>query len=58
MDCHCGAKEDDDKQMVCCDICEVWQHTRCAGTVEDEDEDPRVFLCNRCENNIVELPLI
>ncbi|KAL6192415.1 hypothetical protein ACLB2K_033505 [Fragaria x ananassa] len=27
VDCPCGAKDDDGERMVCCDICEVWQHT-------------------------------
>ncbi|ONK67088.1 uncharacterized protein A4U43_C06F15570 [Asparagus officinalis] len=58
VDCHCGGKEEDGEVMVCCDICGIWQHARCAG-IEDEEEDvPRVFLCNLCENNISALPPI
>lgn len=57
VDCHCGAKEDDGEPMVCCDICEIWQHTRCAGIIaKDEGEVPHVFLCISCENNIAALP--
>uniref|UniRef100_A0A9I9DLZ0 PHD finger protein MALE STERILITY 1 n=1 Tax=Cucumis melo TaxID=3656 RepID=A0A9I9DLZ0_CUCME len=29
MECICGAMEDDGERMVACDICEIWQHTRC-----------------------------
>lgn len=29
MDCTCGTIEDDGERMVSCDICEIWQHTRC-----------------------------
>ncbi|KAJ4812634.1 hypothetical protein LUZ62_025200 [Rhynchospora pubera] len=52
--CACGARDEDGERLVCCDICEVWQHTRCVG-VSDTDEVPHVFLCNRCENDIVSL---
>jgi PHD-finger len=52
--CLCGAREEDGERLICCDICEVWQHTRCVG-VSETDEVPHVFLCNRCENGIVSL---
>ncbi|XVE95615.1 hypothetical protein REPUB_Repub02eG0113600 [Reevesia pubescens] len=29
--CECGAQDDDGERMVACDVCEVWQHTRCCG---------------------------
>ncbi|KAL0409061.1 UNVERIFIED_CONTAM: PHD finger protein MALE STERILITY 1 [Sesamum radiatum] len=33
VDCICGAKDDDDgERMVSCDVCQVWQHTRCASS--------------------------
>lgn len=53
--CACGAKEDDGERMVSCDICEVLQHTRCVG-IPDNEEIPHIFLCNRCEQEIVLLP--
>ncbi|CAI5481008.1 unnamed protein product, partial [Closterium sp. Yama58-4] len=31
VECSCGTRDDDGEQMVACDRCEVWQHTRCAG---------------------------
>ena len=27
--CICGVTEDDGEQLVCCDLCNVWQHTSC-----------------------------
>lgn len=55
VDCGCGAKDDDGERMVSCDICEVWQHTRCVR-IPDNEEIPHIFLCNRCEQEIVLLP--
>lgn len=52
--CMCGARDEDGERLICCDICEVWQHSRCVG-VSDTDQIPQVFLCNRCENGIVSL---
>ncbi|KAJ3677061.1 hypothetical protein LUZ60_002785 [Juncus effusus] len=52
--CGCGATNEDGERLICCDICEGWQHSRCAG-VPDSEEIPRIFLCNRCENDIVSL---
>lgn len=43
--CECGATDDDGERMVACDICEVWQHTRCCG-MENADEVPRLFICS------------
>lgn len=54
VECSCGAEEDDGERMICCDICEVWQHTRCVRIPNDE-EIPHIFLCNRCEKEIVHL---
>ncbi|PSS26821.1 PHD finger protein MALE STERILITY like [Actinidia chinensis var. chinensis] len=52
VDCSCGTKDDDDERMVSCDICEVWQHTRCVRIPNDQ-EIPTIFLCNRCEQDII-----
>lgn len=57
VDCPCGAKEDDGERMVSCDICEVWQHTRCVR-IPNTEETPHIFLCNRCEQEIVHLPFL
>nr|XP_023897065.1 PHD finger protein MALE MEIOCYTE DEATH 1-like [Quercus suber]POE55257.1 phd finger protein male meiocyte death 1 [Quercus suber] len=45
--CECGAQDDDGERMVACDICEVWQHTRCCG-IEDTETVPPLFVCSRC----------
>lgn len=55
VDCPCGAKEDDGERMISCDVCEVWQHSRCLD-IPNGEEIPRVFLCRCCERNIVDLP--
>ncbi|XP_041015490.1 PHD finger protein MALE STERILITY 1 [Juglans microcarpa x Juglans regia] len=55
VDCPCGAKDEDGERMVSCDICEVWQHTRCVR-IPNTVEIPHIFLCNRCEQEIVLLP--
>ncbi|KAJ1423638.1 Zinc finger, PHD-type [Sesbania bispinosa] len=55
VDCICGTKEDDGERMVSCDICEIWQHTRCVRIPNDE-EVPHIFLCKRCEQEIVLFP--
>lgn len=55
IDCPCRAKDDDGERMISCDICELWQHSRCAG-IPNNQEIPPIFLCNRCEHEIVILP--
>ncbi|XP_051144489.1 PHD finger protein MALE STERILITY 1 isoform X2 [Andrographis paniculata] len=57
VDCICGAKEDDGERMVACDICQVWQHSRCVQ-IADEDEVPNIFLCSGCEQEIVLFPAL
>ncbi|KAL6846238.1 hypothetical protein ACP4OV_023686 [Aristida adscensionis] len=57
VDCACGADDDDGERMACCDICEAWQHTRCAG-IKDTEDVPHVFLCNRCDNDVLSLPTL
>ncbi|XP_043722087.1 PHD finger protein MALE MEIOCYTE DEATH 1 [Telopea speciosissima] len=52
VDCSCGAKDDDGERMVACDICEVWQHTRCGG-IEDSEAPPLLFVCERCRTSIM-----
>ncbi|GMG99877.1 hypothetical protein Nepgr_001717 [Nepenthes gracilis] len=47
VDCSCGAKDDDGERMLACDVCGVWQHTRCAG-IHDSDAVPARFVCGRC----------
>ncbi|KAK9059030.1 hypothetical protein SSX86_021649 [Deinandra increscens subsp. villosa] len=47
LDCSCGAKDDDGERMLACDVCGVWQHTRCAG-IPDCDAVPAQFVCCNC----------
>lgn len=47
VNCPCGTKDDDGERMIACDVCEVWQHTRCGG-ISDMDAIPQRFLCHRC----------
>lgn len=49
VDCSCGAQDDDGERMLACDICSVWQHTRCAG-IPDFEGVPAKFVCSRCRN--------
>lgn len=51
VDCPCGTKDDDGERMIACDVCEVWQHTRCGG-ISDVDAIPQRFLCHRCGVNL------
>ena len=50
--CECGARDDDGERMVACDICEVWQHTRCCG-MEDTEAVPPLFVCSGCCDSLV-----
>ncbi|KAK3039344.1 hypothetical protein RJ639_028744 [Escallonia herrerae] len=45
--CKCGTQDDDGERMVACDMCEVWQHTRCNG-IDDSEAVPPLFVCSRC----------
>ncbi|XP_022718188.1 PHD finger protein At1g33420 isoform X2 [Durio zibethinus] len=50
VDCTCGARDDDGERMLACDMCGVWQHTRCAG-IDNADAIPAKFTCMRCTNS-------
>ncbi|XP_010511544.1 PREDICTED: PHD finger protein MALE MEIOCYTE DEATH 1 [Camelina sativa] len=45
--CICRARDDDGERMISCDVCEVWQHTRCCG-IDDSDTLPPLFVCSNC----------
>ncbi|XP_031473248.1 PHD finger protein At1g33420 isoform X1 [Nymphaea colorata] len=47
VDCQCGAQDDDGERMLACDVCGVWQHTRCVG-IPDFEEEPTKFVCKKC----------
>ncbi|CAA0811539.1 PHD finger protein MALE STERILITY 1 [Striga hermonthica] len=55
VDCLCGAKDDDGERMVTCDICQVWQHTRCVK-IPENDEIPSIYICSACEQDIMHFP--
>lgn len=52
VNCICGAKDDDGERMVSCDLCRVWQHTRCVQ-IPDHNVVPNIFLCGGCEQDIL-----
>lgn len=53
VDCVCGVKFDDGKEMVNCDECGVWVHTWCSRYVKGDD----LFACHKCKikNNETEV---
>ncbi|XP_017985425.1 PREDICTED: PHD finger protein At1g33420 [Theobroma cacao] len=51
VDCICGAKDDDGERMLACDVCGVWQHTRCSG-IKDSEAVPAKFVCYRCRESL------
>ncbi|KAK6122528.1 hypothetical protein DH2020_043733 [Rehmannia glutinosa] len=46
VDCSCGVNFDDGKEMVDCDECGVWVHTRCSRY----DKSEKSFACYKCKN--------
>ncbi|XP_030551382.2 PHD finger protein At1g33420-like [Rhodamnia argentea] len=50
VDCRCGAKDDDGERMLACDVCSVWQHTRCSG-INDLESVPARFICGGCRSS-------
>ncbi|XP_052196733.1 PHD finger protein At1g33420 isoform X2 [Diospyros lotus] len=51
VECSCGAKDDDGERMLACDVCGVWQHTRCAGIPDLDPVVPVRFVCYKCSSN-------
>ncbi|VVA94218.1 unnamed protein product [Arabis nemorensis] len=51
--CVCRARDDDGERMVACDVCEIWQHTRCCG-IDDSDTLPPLFVCSNCCDEFAE----
>ncbi|XP_026406151.1 uncharacterized protein LOC113301591 [Papaver somniferum] len=45
VDCSCGVTFDDGEEMVNCDECGVWVHTRCSQYVKGETS----FSCDKCK---------
>ncbi|KAK1262253.1 hypothetical protein QJS04_geneDACA020356 [Acorus gramineus] len=45
VDCVCGVNFDDGEEMVDCDECGVWVHTRCSRFVKGEAS----FVCDKCK---------
>lgn len=46
VDCICGVNFDDGEEMVDCDECGVWVHTRCSRYVKSE----KSFSCDKCKS--------
>ncbi|KAL7191014.1 hypothetical protein ACSBR2_023148 [Camellia fascicularis] len=46
VDCVCGVNFDDGEEMVNCDECGVWVHTRCSRFVKSE----KSFACDKCKS--------
>ncbi|KAL8520577.1 hypothetical protein ACS0TY_011204 [Phlomoides rotata] len=46
VDCICGVTDDDGEEMVDCDECGVWVHTRCSRYVKSE----KSFSCDKCKS--------
>lgn len=46
VDCVCGVDFDDGEEMVDCDECGVWVHTRCSSYVKSEN----MFTCDKCKS--------
>ena len=57
VDCICGAKDDDGERMLACDVCGVWQHTRCSG-INNSDAVPAKFVCYRCRESLQMTPTV
>jgi len=50
--CICGyveEDEEDDRVMICCDMCEAWQHNECMEISEDSNELPDQYFCEQCK---------
>ncbi|XP_074317615.1 uncharacterized protein LOC141653677 isoform X5 [Silene latifolia] len=46
VDCICGVTFDDGEEMVNCDECGVWVHTRCSRYVKGD----KSFACDKCKS--------
>ncbi|XP_057969702.1 uncharacterized protein LOC131158822 [Malania oleifera] len=46
VDCVCGVNFDDGEEMVNCDECGVWVHTRCSRYVKGDAS----FACDKCKS--------
>ncbi|KAI4343169.1 hypothetical protein MLD38_027703 [Melastoma candidum] len=50
VDCICGVNFDDGEEMVNCDECGVWVHTRCYRYVKSQES----FACDKCKSEGVD----
>ncbi|KAL5722056.1 hypothetical protein ACHQM5_005624 [Ranunculus cassubicifolius] len=55
IECPCGVMEDNGEKLVTCDICEASQQNRTTQISNGEDV-PHIFLCSRCEQDIIFFP--
>lgn len=47
ISCECGYREED-RGMICCDVCDRWQHAHCYGFTSEKDE--RIADSHYCYN--------
>jgi hypothetical protein len=48
--CVCGDQRDiRGRQMICCDMCEAWQHNKCLGLPEGDYWEDKTYYCERCK---------
>jgi hypothetical protein len=49
--CICGVQHDDSNHMICCDTCDVWQHSACVlpGATEAQVEKLGKWACTVCD---------
>lgn len=57
FDCICGAygQVDDGSHSIACDVCNIWQHSKCVGVQESDAESPDFsFICVTCKRRAEE----
>ncbi|KAF2494509.1 hypothetical protein BU16DRAFT_582424 [Lophium mytilinum] len=48
--CVCGVQRDiKGRQMIACEMCDVWQHVKCLGLSEGPEWESRTYYCEQCK---------
>lgn len=50
--CVCGhyePEEEIERNMICCDNCQAWQHNDCMGLPDDPSYAPKEYFCEECK---------
>ncbi|KAH8722806.1 SPOC domain-containing protein [Phaeosphaeriaceae sp. PMI808] len=48
--CVCGDQRDiRGRQMICCDMCEAWQHNKCLSLPEGDYWEDKTYYCEQCK---------